>query len=704
MKKHRTAAVFLSMLVLAAAFAFPVSAEIKMQDITEEPMYDSFTYAVSEGKTYLLDSPAPYRPVGKITADTLGTAFSAPSDIYVSGNDVYITDSAQNCVIHTDSEFNVKSVISEFQANGSTQKFSQPLGVCAINGKIYIADSGNRRVVILNEDGSFFSVIERPDSPLLSDTLDFIPQKVSVDAEGRIYVIVKGVYEGIMEFYEDGSFGGFVGSIPVTPDPIEVFWKQIMSQKQTSQLENFVPVEYTNMALDSDGFIYTVSLIAEGQNSIRKLNAGGSDILIREALGGIDVCGAIECANVSATEEVSSNFVDIAVTDDGTYYVLDSKYGRVYTYDSRGNMLFAFGSINQGQNGMFVQPTAVALIGEQLCISDSESGCITVFSRTDYASAIYEATELYSNDKYEESIEAWNTVLQYNSNFRLAYSMIGKSLYQMQEYREAMDYYRLALDQSGYSKAFTRWRDDIYSRYFFYIVTGIAVLLIAVFVWYKIRKNYRKKHPAKERQFIKDIKYPWYVMIHPFDGFWDLKNEKRGRIWVSTMLILLTIIAMTLERGLSGFAVSSTPDFPVDLIYELKLVLVPIALFLVGNMSITTLMDGKGSFKDLYIATGYALMPLIVIKFITVIMSNFLSQDEMMFLGLLSGIAIIWTGFLIFSALLSIHEYTVGKTVGTVAITAVSMVIICFICVLFFSLFSEITGFLYTVIREMRYR
>ena len=705
MKKHKiTAKIVFALAFLFAVSAFPVSAEMNMREVTEEPMYDSFTYAVNQGKTYLLESPSPYRPVGVINGNTLGTPFSSPSDIYVDGDEIYITDKAGNSVIITDGEFRVKSVITGFAEGGKPQTFSEPLGVCSVNGLIYIADSGNRRVVVLNRDGSLNVVIKRPDSPLISDTLEFIPQKVSADAEGRIYVIAKGVYEGIMEFFEDGTFGGFVGSIPVTPDPLTVFWKRIMTKEQSNKLENFVPVEYTNMELDEDGYIYTVSLSAESQNSIRKLNAAGSDILIREALGGIDVCGAISCENADSGEKVSSNLEDIAVTSDGTYYVLDSKYGRIYAYDNRGNMLFAFGSVNRGQNGMFVQPTAIAIVGDSVCVSDSESGCITVFRCTDYASSIFKAKDLYRNDQYTDSIEEWNKVLQYNGNFTLAYSMIGKSYYQLKDYRKAMKFYRTASDQAGYSKAFARWRDDLYSRYFLYIILGIALLIGIIVLIVQLCKRYRKKHPDRENRWLRDLSYPWYVILHPFDGFWDLKNEKRGRIWVSTLLIGLTILAMTLERGLTGFAISATPGYPVDLVYELKLVLVPIALFLVGNMSITTLMDGKGSFKDLYIATGYALLPFLTIKFITVALSNLLSQEEAVFTGLLSFIALFWTAFLLFSALLSIHEYTAGKTAGTIVITAVAMVIICFICVLFFSLFSELTGFVYSVIRETRYR
>lgn len=703
MKKRIITVIFI--LLFALLTILPVSAkQMNMQPITEEPMYDSFTYTVSEGKTYIVDSPAPYRPIGKITAQTLGVSFSSPSDMYVADDGIFISDNVENCIIYIDFDFNVKKVYKTFENNGKKESFSQPQGICAVNGKLYIADSGNKRVVVLDKDGKLISVIERPDSTLLSATLDFVPQKVDVDNDGRIYVIVKGVYEGIMEFYEDGSFGGFVGSIPVAADPLAVLWKKLLSKEQSQKLERFIPVEYTNICLDEDGFIYSVSLMADNQDNIRRINASGSDILIRDSLGGIDISGAVLCSNIDNSEEIVSNLVDIIVDDNGLYYVLDSKYGRIFTYDNRGNMLFAFSGMNIEQNGSFTNATAMALIGDIVCVSDSENANITLFERTDYANAIFNATSLYREDKYTESIEAWNEVLQYNGNFTLAYSMIGKALYQLGDYSQSMQYYKKAIDQEGYSKSFERWRDDLYSKYFFYFVVGIVLLVILIFVTTFIFRRYIKKNIKKENKIFKDLKYPFYVIFHPFDGFWDLKYEKRGKAWVSTLLILSTIIVMTLERALTGFAVSSTPGFKIDLIYQFKLILVPLVLFIVSNMSITTLMDGKGSFKDLYIASGYVLLPFVVIKLPLVLLSNILTQTEASYLILLNAIAIIWVIFLIFCALMSIHEYTAGKAIATIILTIVAMVIICFICVLFFSLFSELIGFLYTLFREMLYR
>lgn len=693
-------------LLCVLLLATPAMAEgLQMEPISEEPMYDAFTYAVKEGKTYRMDSPVPYRPVGKVTAESLGVALSAPADLYVTADSIYIADQEQNTVICTDLQFRVRQVLDGFvDKNGKKQLFSEPQGVCFVNGKLYVADSGNNRVVVLDEKGGLVSLIERPELSILSETLNFVPLKVDVDTDGRIYVIVKGVYEGIMEFYEDGSCGGFVGSIPVKADPLTALWKKLLSKEQSDKLERFIPVEYTNLCLDADGFIYTVSLMAEEQDNIRRLNSAGSDILIRDSLGNIDICGAVACANGDNSEEVFSKLEDIYVDADGTYYVLDSQYGRVFTYDSRGNMLFAFGGMNMAQNGTFEKPSAIALVGDTLCVSDRESGCITLFERTAYAQAILTAVGQYHDDLYAESIETWNAVLQLNSNFTMAYSMIGKALYQMGDYRQAMDNYRIAGDQEGYSKAFEQWRDNLYRENFVYIVLGLAAVIVLIAVASAVHKRYRRKHPKEPSRLWKDLCYPFYVVFHPFDGFWDLKYEKRGKAWISTLLIALTIVTMTLERGLTGFSVSATPDYAVDILYQLKLVLVPLALFIVGNMSITTLMDGKGSFKDLYIASGYVLFPFVLVKLPLLLVSELLSRSEGVYVTLLNVVAVLWVAFLIFSALMSIHEYTAGKAVATILLTVVAMVIICFICMLFFSLFSELVGFLYTIYRELTYR
>lgn len=694
------------LLAFAGAFLllamFPVSAQTV--PVEEEPMYTSYTYAVSKGKIQVLEAPAPYRTSALINSATLGVALGEPVDLCVYEQEIYIVDRANNCIYRTNEDFAVSGTIDSFDWQGKKQTFSSPEGIDVTADHIYIADTGNRRVVVLNKDGSCYAVITRPSTEVMSADLQFEPRKVAADGTGRVYAVCKGVYEGIMELYDDGSFGGFVGSVPVEADPLTVLWKSILSKEQRAKLENFIPVEYTNLSLDKDGFLYAVSLAAEGQDSIRRLNAADSDILVRSALGNIPVTGVVEEAEGFSTKGELSDFVDVITGENGVYYVLDSEYNRIFAYDENGNLLFVFGGRSSGQNGTFAKAAAIELLDDCVLVADSGSASITVFTRTDYADAMFLGVEQYRNDEYAASIQTWNTVLQYNRHFVLAYSKIGQAYYQMGDYEAAMDCFVTAVDQSNYSKAFLRYRTAWLSEHFTLVMLVIGGLIALIMVLTVVGRRLEARYPIKQGSVRDCLKYPLYVIFHPFDGFWDLKNEKRGRKWVATVLVILTIVAFAAERSLSGFAVSAVPDRQFDILYELKFVLIPLILFLVGNMSITTLMDGKGKFGQIYTAVGYALTPLILIKLPLTLVSNWFTQSEQMYLYLFNAIAIVWTAFLLFAALMQTHEYTAGKTIGTLLITFVAMVIICFICVLFFSLFTKLVGFVYTVIQETQYR
>ncbi len=697
---------FKKLLSLAAIAGLLLMIPISAQAVTveEEPVYNSFTYTVSQGEIHAIEAPAPYRVDKQINSATIGVTIGEPVDLCVYDNGLYIVDRAENCIIHTDENFGLISVIDGFEFLGEYHKFASPEGIDVTKEHIYIADTGNHRIVVLNKDGSCYSVIGKPKTGVLSSDVSFEPRKIAADGTGRVYVVCKGVYEGIMELYDDGGFGGFVGSVPVKPDPLTLLWKSLLSKEAREKLENFIPVEYTNISLDKDGFLYAVSLAAEDQDCIRRLNAADGDILVRSALGNIPVSGAVKEAAEFPEKGEPSDFVDVITDKDGIYYVLDSEYGRIYAYDESGNLLFVFGGRSTGQNGTFPKAAAIELMGNKIIVADSSMASLTVFTRTEYAQSVFSAIEQYRNDNYEESIKTWRNVLKYNKHFTLAYSKIGDAYYQLGEYSKAMTQFENAQDQAGYSKAYSRYRTAWFNNNFTLVILMLAAALVLIVGLTILKQRLLMKYPIKRGSVIDSLQYPFYVIMHPFDGFWDLKHEKRGRKWVATLLILLTIIAFAAERSLSGFAVSSVPDRKFDILYELKFVLIPLILFLVGNMSITTLMDGKGTFGQIYTAVGYALTPLILIKLPLTLISNFLTQSEVMYLQLFTAIAVIWTVFLIFAALLNTHEYSAGKTVVTLIITVIAMAIICFICVLFFSLFSKLVGFLYTLLQEAQYR
>lgn len=702
MIRRITVAVLCFSLFILGSFSVSAEGNTGMKEIEGEPKYESFTYIdAGEDKTVNVASPTAYAPAYVVDTATLGTQLTEPVDLFAYQDELYVVDRSGNAVFILDSECRLIKRIEQFNWNDQTETFNLPEGVCVQNQKIYIADTGNHRIVILNLDGSCSTVITAPESELLSESLSFEPQKIAVDEHGRIYSVVKGVYEGIMQIYENGKFAGFIGSIPVTVDPVTRLWKSIMSQEARNKLQSFIPVEYTNLTLDSSGFLMTTSLADDNLQSIRRINSAGDDILIRDPLGDFHVNG-VETGGDSTI--LPSVFVDVATESDNRYFALDKQYGRIFAYDEVGNLLYTFGGSYTGQIGTFQNASALTLLRGMLFVADRESGAITVFKQTEYAAIIQEAFSLYNQDLYEESIDAFRQILDKNPYYFIAYNQIGKAFYRLDKYEEAIKYYKIAGNQEGYSEAYSCIRKEKLTDNFGWFIFGTILVICLFAALIKFVRRQLKKRPPKKGGILDSLGYVFYVLRHPMDGFWDLKHENRGKAWVSTLLIALTVVSFAVERGLTAFNIATEPFGKLDWTHELKVVLLPLIIILVANVSVTSLMEGKGTFKQLYIAAGYTLTPFILVKIPITVISGLLTQNELLYVSLISVIATIYVLALVLVAISATHEYTTGKTVGVAALTLAAAVIICFICALFFALFSQIVGFLYTVLEEIRYR
>lgn len=205
-------------------------------------------------------------------------------------------------------------------------------------------------------------------------------------------------------------------------------------------------------------------------------------------------------------------------------------------------------------------------------------------------------------------------------------------------------------------------------------------------------------------QFLKDIKYTLHVAFHPFDGFWDLKYENKGKLRVALAILLGVTVMMILKRQYSGYVVNF--NYPLDLnsINELKYIVFPFLLWCIANWSLTTLMDGEGKFKEIVIATGYAMLPLILLYLPNLLLSNVITLREASFYYLLESVATLWFVWLMFIGTMTVHQYTVMKTIVTMLLTIVVMGVIIFLGLLFFSLIQQIVGFVYTIYQELSLR
>lgn len=476
-----------SILLFTVLFIFFV-VNIDMQvHASENVPYDTYIYDVYESIKY---TPAAYIPEATIRDNDWGIgALNSPQDMNITEDGIiYIADTGNNRIVVLDKEFNLIKVIEEFDHNGNTQNFSSPTGVYfSLSGNLYIADTGNKRVVELDGDNNLVNIIENPQSEVLEEGFVFAPLKVSVDYADRVYVIAKNMFQGIMAFDSQGDFTGFSGKIEVTISTSEKIWRIFTTKEQRSKQQLFIPTEFTGMEIDEDGFIYATSIDAEGKQSVRRLNPKGEDV-IRKKVGGIS--GDLDW-RMRGDYSGASRIIDVVVREKGLYSIIDSTRGRIFTYDHEGNLLYIFGGMGT-QQGTFNTPTAIDTLGEKVLVLDAGRNAVMSFTPSKYGSLINEAVGLRYDGDESKAVYCWEEVIKLDSNFELAYVGIGKSYLSDENNKLAMKYFQLGKDQEYYSIAFKRYRNEILKQNLEYILSGVIVITIGSKI-YKIVKKGKKR-------------------------------------------------------------------------------------------------------------------------------------------------------------------------------------------------------------------
>ena len=198
--------------------------------------------------------------------------------------------------------------------------------------------------------------------------------------------------------------------------------------------------------------------------------------------------------------------------------------------------------------------------------------------------------------------------------------------------------------------------------------------------------------------------YPWYIIMHPADGFHEMKiNKKASKLNVAIILTCFFLVNIY-QRLTTDFDFNNYTDGQNNI---LILFLSTIGIFFVvtlANWCFCTLLDGKGTMKDICTVFAYALIPYILICFVTTTATNFLSLDEGSFLNYILIVAELWTFIIAFSGLQAVHEYSGKRVIGSMLLTILGALIIIFVVFLFFMLIQQFYSFINTIIIEITRR
>ena len=115
-------------------------------------------------------------------------------------------------------------------------------------------------------------------------------------------------------------------------------------------------------------------------------------------------------------------------------------------------------------------------------------------------------------------------------------------------------------------------------------------------------------------------------------------------------------------------------------------------------------MNGEGRLKDIAIAIGYGTVPVSVVLVAATIVSQFIADDEQAFYTLLIVVGIAYGLIMMLMGIMQVHNYTLGKTLITLFLTFVAMLIIVFLLLLLSNLLGMVYNFFHSIYTEIIFR
>lgn len=676
--------------------------------------YDSYTYSFW-GEP--VESPPAYLATETLRAEDAGiSSFKSPKDLYVTpDNQIVVADTGNNRILYFSSDFKLLREVKELKGKSKKLTLSSPSGVFVKqDGVLLIADTENKRVIAVDENDNILREYKQPTGEIAFEGIDFLPTKVLADKRGFVYALCKGLYQGAVTYDSEGKFIGYFGANRVEAT-IEVLtgmlWRRIMTSEQIGKLERNVPDEFSNFDIDENGFIYTCTEISKNQtNQLKKINPKGSNILKNNPLQQGSFAGNFGDLEIKyyQGELIQTRFVDVSYDSQGYINALDFTKGRVFQYSKDSQLICIFGG-TANQRGTFINPVAIDNMGDKLLVLDAAKNNITVFEPTPYLKNIHSAIAALNEGKYDEAQRLWGDIIKQNSNLELAYSGMGYASYNMGQYKEALSYFRIGNDKSGYAKALKYYRKELIQGYFPIAMTVIIGLGLLAAIWGRLRKRPHKGH-ASSFEYMERQKEPGmlklvsYTLIHPAKGFTEAQEKKRSNYCVPFVSALAFFVSKILERQLTGFSFNYAQPEKINVIYLCIQTIGVFVLWCICNWAISTLVEGKAKFKDICFFSSVALIPLTISVVLRLIMSNVLLPAEAMFMTIAGTACIIWAVLVLLFGLAVYHEFEPAKTVWSSLLSVGFIIVVVFVCVLGLSLFRQMYNFVDSIVREFLYR
>lgn len=644
-------------------------------------------------------SPNAYELERSVRASDLGVdSLASMSDIFYRNGKIYLTMAGK--VVITDSDFSHGEIISNYKRGSEDSAVKNPTGIFVTeDDHIYIAEQDAGEIVEFDENHNFVRAIGTPEIVGLDVT--YAPTKVVVDEVGRIYVKAKSVYEGIIELDPQGDFNRFVGANEVQPSLTDRFYRMIATEEQISRMQLWLPTDYSDLALDKDGFLFATVNDTSSSEPVRKLNSKGEDVMPEsdfEPRPKGDFVGANSLSLLTS----------VTCAEDGRFAVLDANNSRVFVYSEDAHLMYIIGGSGRTK-GNLNSPVDLTFMDDKLLVIDLVTQTVEVYKETEYGALINSALNDQAVYNYEAAYQKWADVLKINPNFY--YANLGIAKYQLRQgmYKEAMENFEKGGVRNYYSIAYSYVRDN-WMNDNFTIIIGVIVFLVILMIAKKVYRRFKPKGAplqGKIWDILRKIKFeavtwPMRVFSTPFKAFDAIKTDKEGSVGMCVVICIAFAWVSLVKTRYTGFLVSFVDVENINPIMIMASSILPYLIFIIGSWAIGVLVSGKGTMADIFKVISYSLYPVVIFNLIGTLLSNIVTEDEAALVSGLFIVAYVFFVFYAFIGLIMVHQYTFTKNVGTIVLSFVAMLIIVFVALLLVTLLSGFITDIVTIFTEFK--
>jgi hypothetical protein len=346
-----------------------------------------------------------------------------------------------------------------------------------------------------------------------------------------------------------------------------------------------------------------------------------------------------------------------------------------------------------------------------LYVLDKGRGVVQKYEPAQITLDIHNAIRLYNDGKYSQSREVWQNVLKLNNMSRLAHIGIGKAYLQEEDYANTLEHFRIAGEKSGYSTAYWEIRNDWLNRN-----AGTVIIIILVFAFIlsltkRLNKRFLFLEPVKSKmknfsriRYIRDIKAMRYSLVQPMDTCYEIKYGGIGTIASATSIYAVMFIEYVLLQVASGFLFSSSEVQNYPLFANLLAYVSLVILWVSGNYLISSINEGEGSLRTVYISSAYILSPAVMFLPIVIVMSNFLTLGEAFLVSLSFTVISAWCIIRLYVTVMEVHDYSNKETIKNILMTLFFIVVAVLALSIVYMLVSQVYDFIMSIVMEVMAR